>query len=53
MIKSHNNRTIKNIIKVFKNKPPNPCSSSEQTFYCWFGTIKNDKKTSKKVSTDN
>lgn len=33
---------FKNIIKSLKNKPSKP--PPNQTFYCWFGIIKNDKK---------
>ena len=51
MIKTHNNKIIKNIIKSFKNKPTRPPLDIEQTFYCWFGAVKNDKKSIKKVST--
>lgn len=52
MIKTHNNRIFKNIMKGLKCKPPKPPPSTEQTFYCWFGAIKNDKKSMKKVSTN-
>lgn len=48
MIKTHNNRIIKNIVKGLKCKPPTP-PCNEQTFYCWFGAIKNDKKSLKPV----
>ena len=50
MIKAYNNRMFKNIMKSLKCKPPLPPPPTEQTFYCWFGTIKNDKKSIKKVS---
>ena len=49
MIKAHNNRIIKNIIKGLKCKPPTP-PPTEKTFYCWFGTIKNDKKSLDEVT---
>ena len=52
MIKTHNNKIIKNIIKSIKNNNKNPPSSANDTFYCWFGAIKNDKKSIKKVSTN-
>ena len=51
MIKTHNNRIFKNIIKGLKCKPPTQ-PPTEKTFYCWFGAIKNDKKSMKKVSTN-
>ena len=52
MIKAHNNRIFKNIVKGLKFEPPKPPRRTEQTFYCWFGAIKNDKKSMKKVSTN-
>jgi len=48
MIKTHNNKIIKNIVKGLKCNPPTP-PCNEETFYCWFGTIKNDKKSLKPV----
>ena len=50
MIKTHNNRMFKNIMKGIKCKPPKPPPRTEQTFYCWFGAIKNDKKSLDEVT---
>tara|TARA_B100001093_G_C26756225_1_gene983534 strand:- start:319 stop:504 length:186 start_codon:yes stop_codon:yes gene_type:complete len=50
MIKTHNNKIIKNIIKGFKSIPTRPPPHTEQTFYCWFGAIKNNKKQLEKVN---
>ena len=49
MIKTHNNKIIKNILKSFKNNNKKPPSSTNDTFYCWFGAVKNDKNQLDKV----